>query len=203
MTMEFRKVPVGSLQANAYILYQPGRNDALVIDPGGAPETILEALDGKTLSGILLTHGHFDHIGAVSALRGPDTPVYIHGLDAPMLRDPALSYAAEGGGEVLDHGAADVLLSGGDTVQAAGITLAVLHTPGHTPGSVCFQCGDDLFSGDTLFREGYGRMDLAGGSMEAMVQSLRQLLSLDAGLRVHPGHGASTSIGEERRRYSL
>lgn len=190
-------LPVGALQANAYILYQEGREDALVVDPGAEPEAIREKLGGRTLAGILLTHGHADHIGAVAALRGPDTPVYIHRLDAPMLTDPALSLS-KFVGVPGDQGVADVLLDAGP-LEVAGIALEVLHTPGHTPGSVCYRCGDDLFTGDTLFQAGYGRTDFPGGDVRAIARSIRDLLALDEGIRVHPGHGAQTTIGAERR----
>ena len=195
--MEFITLPVGDLRANAYILYQPERDDALVIDAGAEPEKILAALDGRRLAGILLTHGHMDHIGAVKALRGPDTPVYIHREDGPMLVNPALSLAHMGGVEP-SQGEADVLLEAG-AIEVAGVPIEVIHTPGHTPGGVCYRCGDELFTGDTLFRRGYGRTDFPGGDIHALARSLRSLLALDANLRVHPGHGESTTIGEERR----
>lgn len=188
---------MGTLAANAYILFEPDREDALVIDPGADAEGIRAMLGGRRLAGILLTHGHTDHIGAVAALRGPDTPVYIHSLDAAMLTDPGLSLSTMTG-DAASQGEADVLLDEGD-ITVAGIPLTVIHTPGHTPGSVCFRHGDDLFSGDTLFQQGYGRTDFPGGDVRQMALSLRRLLALDADIRVHPGHGASTSIGAERR----
>lgn len=200
--MEFVVRPVGQLRANAYVLFQPEREDALVIDPGGEPEVIKAAAGGRRLAGIVLTHGHFDHMDAVSALRGPDVPVYIHEKDAGMLTDPERSYA-RGNGGVENHGAPDVLLKDGERLEIAGVPLDVIHTPGHTPGSICLLNGEDLFSGDTLFREAYGRLDLAGGSLEAMRKSLQRLFALDGSLKVHPGHGDSTTIAEERRRYSL
>lgn len=199
--MEFIVKPVGPLQANAYILFEPDRDDALIIDPGGDPEILRAMLDGRRLSGILLTHGHFDHIAAVAALRGPDTPVSIHRDDAPMLTDPALSLAhmMNAGSQ----GEADALLADGQEVTIAGVPLTVLHTPGHTPGGVCYRCGDDLFTGDTIFRRGYGRTDFPGGDMRSLGASLRRLLALGDHIRLHPGHGAATTIGAERKEYSL
>lgn len=195
--MQYTVLPVGSLRANAYILYMPEREDALVIDPGAQPEAILKALDGRRLAAIVLTHGHMDHIGAVSALRGPDTPVYIHEADARMLVDPSLSLAAMGGISP-SQGEADVLLREGE-VTIAGVPLEVIHTPGHTPGSICLRCGEELFTGDTLFLRGYGRTDFPGGDARQMALSLRRLLALDGRLRVHPGHGEATTIAAERR----
>lgn len=197
--MQYTVKPVGTLQANAYVLYQPERDDALVIDPGAEPEIIHAMLDGRRLSGIVLTHGHFDHIGAVSSLRSADAPVYIHRADADMLTRPDLNlaYLMQ---QTSDCGAADVLLEEGD-ITISGIRFQVLHTPGHTPGSICLRCGMDLFTGDTLFCRGYGRTDLPGGNAQQIRQSIRRLLSLDPGLRVHPGHGPSTTISAENEVY--
>ena len=193
--MEFAACPVGPIQENAYVLYAPDREDALVIDPGAEPERVRALLDGRKLLAVLLTHGHYDHVGAVAALRGPDAPVYIHGADAAMLTDPRLSLA---GIAAPAPGPADLFLTEGG-LTLAGLRLQVIHTPGHTPGSVCYRCGNDLFSGDTMFRAGYGRVDLPGGDARQMALSLRRLLSFDENVRVHPGHGASTRIGAERR----
>lgn len=195
--MQFITLPVGALEANAHILFAPAGKDALVIDPGAEPDRIRAALDGRRLAGILLTHGHADHIGAVSALRGPDTPVYIHAMDAEMLTNPALSLSSMFGLPP-SQGAADVLMEAGP-ITIAGLSLEVIHTPGHTPGGACFRCGDDLFTGDTLFKQGYGRTDFPGGDVRQLARSIRDLLALDAHVRVHPGHGDSTTIGAERR----
>lgn len=199
--MEFQCIQVGPLAVNAYLLFDPDRDDALVIDPGAKPDRILQVLDGRKLSGILLTHGHGDHIGAVAALRGPDTPVYIHAEDAAMLTNPSLSLALMTGAQE-SQGEADVLLGEGP-VQVAGIPLEVLHTPGHTPGSVCYRCGDVLFSGDTLFQQGYGRTDLPGGDMRKLGASIRRLMGLPGAMAVYPGHGEHTTIGAEKGQYCL
>ncbi len=198
--MEQRCIPVGEMMANAYILFQPDRDDALVIDPGAQPDRILSVLDGRRLSGIVLTHGHMDHIGAVGALRGKDVPVFIHAGDAPMLTDPALSLA-----NMLNmapsQGEPDHLLEEGE-ITIAGIPLTVLHTPGHTPGGVCLRAEGSLFSGDTLFARGIGRTDFPGGDFDTLVHSLRRLLALDGETAVYPGHGPATTIATERR-YAL
>jgi glyoxylase-like metal-dependent hydrolase (beta-lactamase superfamily II) len=195
--MAFQVQALGMAQANAYVIYDPARADAFVLDPGGEPEAIRLLLGERQLSGIVLTHGHFDHIGAVSALRGEGVPVYIHEADAPMLDNPNLSLAVMGGG-VQTHGAPDFCLTEGES-EIAGVAFEVLHTPGHTPGSICLKIGDDLFSGDTLFCAGVGRTDFPGGSAATLRQSLKRLLALPPETRVHPGHGEGTTIGAERR----
>lgn len=196
--MEFIIQPVGEMQANCYILYEPEREDALAIDPGAEPELIRLALDGRRLAGILLTHGHQDHIGAVRALRSAEAPVYIHLGDAPMLENPNLSLAVMVGGPQ-SQGAPDYILEEGG-ITLAGISVDVLHTPGHTPGSVCFLAGGALFSGDTLFASGgVGRTDFPGGDGRALSASIEKLMRLDESLRVYPGHGDETTIRAERR----
>lgn len=197
--MECIVQPVGEMQANAYIVYQPGTGDAVVIDPGAEPDLIHIALDGRRAAAIMLTHGHVDHIGAVAALRGPQTPVYIHKKDAQMLTNPNLSLAAMVGA-MGNQGDADAMLEEGP-LMLAGLPFEVLHTPGHTPGSVCLRIGDTLFTGDTLFRAGVGRTDFPGGDDAALARSIDRLMRLDADTRVYPGHGRATTIGDERRYY--
>ncbi len=195
--MDFDVQPVGEMQANAYVLFSPNGQDALVIDPGGEPEAVRLALKGRKLTGILLTHGHTDHIGAVASLRAEGAPVYIHAGDAKMLTNPNLSLAAMVGVPG-SQGDPDFCLEEGE-VELSGIVLHVIHTPGHTPGSVCFQWEDCLFSGDTLFKDGVGRTDFPGGDVYALACSLKHLMTLDPGMKVHPGHGGMTTIGDERR----
>ena len=185
--METRLIPVGPLSTACYLLYQPERSDCLLIDPGAEPETIRREAGNRRLAGILLTHGHFDHIGAVSALMEADTPLLIHELDAPLLGDTRLN-ASWLMGEPVTAPAATRLLKDGDTVDLAGITLTVLHTPGHTRGSVCYLCGGDLFTGDTILGGGWGRTDLPGGSEADMMKSLRRVFPYTKTHRVHGGH---------------
>lgn len=196
--MRIQCLPVGSLGTNAYIVCDENRTDAVVIDPGAEAGAIQRALQGRTIAAILLTHGHFDHISAVDALR-EGAFVAIHALDAPML------ISAQGNlscmlGKGFAIQAADRLLCEEDAVEAAGLTFEVLHTPGHTPGSVCYRCGGVLFSGDTLFSGGYGRYDLPGGDWDALSHSLRRVLALTGVERVCPGHGEETTLERERRR---
>ena len=193
--MEIQALQVGSIPTNCYLVFDPGRTDALVIDPGDNPERIFAALNGRTPAAVLLTHGHFDHTGALSAFAG--VPIYIHEADAPMLSDPHLS-VGDGNGDLRPRPAATHLLADGEQLHLAGLDIAVLHTPGHTPGGVTGQIGDALFTGDTLFAHGYGRTDLPGGDFSALRRSLRRLLHLAGDFRVFPGHSESTTLNHER-----
>lgn len=188
--LQIRRVTVGplALRTQCYVLWREGRADCVVIDPGDEPERIRQALDGKHLAAILLTHGHFDHIGAVGALAGEDTEIIIHRLDAPLLSDPERNVSAMVRRRITAP-MATRLVEEGDRVEAAGIAFTVLHTPGHTPGSVCYQTEHALFTGDTLFAQGWGRTDLPGGDELAMQRSLRRLAPLAGQCAVYPGHG--------------
>lgn len=186
--MQITTLSVGMLGTQCYIVFQPERQDCVVIDPGAEPETIRRAVGDRRIAAILLTHGHFDHIGAVDALRGKDVPVLVHALDAELLDDPRRNVSWMIGREVTAK-PAQRLLKDGDTVDQAGVCFQVLHTPGHTAGSVCYAAENELFTGDTLFLGGgYGRTDLPGGDANAMRISLRRLMPLTVGKNIHPGH---------------
>lgn len=196
--MQIQTIPVGELQANCYVLSLPEREDAIVIDPGAEEPAIRLALGKRKIAAILVTHGHYDHIGAVAALRSGGVPVYIGAQDAQNLVNPLYSLAAMFGGAP-SQGAADCLLEDGETLTLAGIRLRVLNTPGHTKGGCCFLTDEgQLFSGDTLFCGGTGRTDFPGGSAGEMAASLERLRALSPQTRVYPGHGEPTTIGEER-----
>lgn len=190
--MEILTIPCGSLQTNAY------RVDGMLwIDPGDA---LLPGSGDTSAEAVLLTHGHFDHmLSALPIAKRFGCPVFCGAEDHPMLSDP----------EAASYGLSPCTLPFPDGLEAEPYPeelfgFRVLRTPGHTPGSVClYHAGEGiLFSGDTLFRAGFGRTDLPGGSMHALLSSLRMLFTLPEETRVLPGHGGPTTIGEERRRYA-
>lgn len=181
---------LGSYQTNCYILHPEHSGGCLVIDPGYQPETVLSLLrqKGLTAQAILLTHGHFDHVGAVRELAAqPQCRVYLCPEDLsmpPMMTAGPLYYTDT--------------YHEGDGLTLAGLSFRVLHTPGHTPGSVCLLFENALFTGDTLFRGSCGRTDLPGGDWAAIVKSLKRLAALPGDIPVYPGHGESTTLNSER-----
>lgn len=189
--MKIAQMAVGSYQTNTYILCQEDSERCLIIDPGYEPERIMRYVNqrGLNVEAILLTHGHFDHVGGVKQLAAETgCQVYLCAEDLsmpPMMTAGPLYYTKT--------------YSEGSRLNLAGLDIAVLHTPGHTPGSVCLLVEDHLFSGDTLFSGSCGRTDLPGGSWATILKSLRRLAELEANLWVHPGHGQSTTLSEEKR----
>lgn len=140
--MQIRTIPVGDLETNCYILFKEGRNDAVILDPGADAEDILAALEGRIPAAVLLTHGHYDHTGALRAFE--NVPIYIHQMDSVMLEDSHYSFGRIAG----DHARrpqATAYLSEGQVLNLAGMELHILHTPGHTRGSVCFKSGRALY----------------------------------------------------------
>ncbi|MEO5367268.1 MAG: MBL fold metallo-hydrolase [Magnetococcus sp. WYHC-3] len=193
-------VATGPLEVNCQILSgAPGR--AVLIDPGGDAPLLLARLEELGLHPelILNTHGHFDHLGAVAALQKTCGCRFLIHPGDHFLVENAASHAARWG---LPFGAIprpDGPLSDGQTIEAAGIQLRIIHTPGHSPGGVCIAWDNDLATGDTLFAGSVGRTDLPGGHATQLMASIRdKLLPLSADIRCHPGHGPSTTLRAER-----
>ena len=189
--LKVHALTLGAYQTNCYIIHEADSKTCCVIDPGYEPEEVLDAADklGLTVEAILLTHGHFDHVGGVKTIAAETgCAVYICADDLslpPMMTAGALYYTKTYGE--------------GDTLHLAGLEISVLHTPGHTPGSVCLLVNDTIFSGDTLFSGSCGRTDLPGGSWATILKSLRRLRELETNYWVCPGHGESTTLAQEKR----
>lgn len=193
---------LGSVSTNCYIIYDEQTKKALIVDPADHAGRILDKCRelGVKPEGVLLTHGHFDHILAAKEVKKAyDCKLYAGRQEEEMLLDPAKNMTVQMGRQVSIR--PDVLVNDGDELQLAGFTWKVLETPGHTPGCICFYCAEEevLISGDTLFAESLGRTDFPGGSTQAIIQSISEkLFALPDETMVYPGHGEPTSIGHEK-----
>ena len=194
--MDYLRLPVGNYQANCCLVFD-NQNTAVVIDPGEEAARILRNIEENKLSvkAILLTHAHFDHIGAVKQVqKATNAPLWVHEAEVPALTDRQFNMMP-----IPYSLSADRELHDGEQVTVGDLVFTVLHTPGHTAGSVCFLCEDTLFSGDTLFACGVGRTDFPGGDTRALWNSLKALSQLPPHTRVVAGHGEETTIGAEFR----
>lgn len=192
--MLIKTIPVGQLETNCYIVIDENSLECAVIDPGDESNTIMDYLESNHLQCrvILLTHGHYDHVGAVNeVLEQTGAHMYINPRDegyAPGLS--GMKFKMPEGGRYYDEG---------DCVKVGSLEFKVIATPGHTPGGVCLICGDALFTGDTLFKGSCGRTDLPGGSMQAEMRSLKKICALEGDYEVYPGHMDGSTLERERR----
>ncbi|NUU61163.1 MBL fold metallo-hydrolase [Paenibacillus agri] len=202
MMLNIRSFTLGPLQTNAYLLTGADPARGIIIDPGMNPAALVRSIEGMEIEAILLTHAHFDHMGGVDEIRKlKNCPVYLHPLESQWLENPKLngSLMWPNLSSPLTTAPAEYDLGEGQVLDLIGHTFRVFHTPGHSPGSVSFLCGDDLFSGDVLFKLGVGRTDLTGGRERDLFDSIRgKLYRLDGEVKVYPGHGSRTTIGFER-----
>ena len=199
--MEIDSMVVGPIQATAWLVWDPDSRAGFLIDPGDEPERLAAWVESRQvrLEMLVGTHGHLDHVAGAAPLQEKlGLPFALHPADRPLLE--AMPDMARQFG--LPPAAPPVLdreLAAGETLRAGALELTVAHTPGHSPGSVTLQGGNHLFCGDLVFAGSVGRTDLPGGSMEELVRSIReQILTLDDGTVIHPGHGPDTTVGRER-----
>ena len=188
--LKIHTLPLGSYQTNCYIFHDSDSQTCCVIDPGYTPEVVLDTAEslGLTVEAILLTHGHFDHVGGVkqiAAETGCEVYLCAEELGLPPMLTAGRLYHTKTYAE-------------GSRLHLAGLDISVIQTPGHTPGSVCLMVEDALFSGDTLFAGSCGRTDLPGGNWATILKSLRRLREMEGDFRVFPGHGESTTLAEEK-----
>ncbi len=201
--MDVRSFTVGPAQENCYLVRREGSDRAVIFDPGDEPDRLLNAIErlGLTLDGILLTHTHFDHVGAVAPVaRETGAEVWVPEIERGVLADINSHVPFPGFGPFESYEAEQSLV-GGERLELAGLEIDVLFTPGHSPGHVSFSIPDELalFSGDVLFQGSVGRVDLPGGDWETLLASIASLVeALPPETAVHPGHMGNTTLGAER-----
>jgi hydroxyacylglutathione hydrolase len=202
--IDARMFTVGPVQENCYVVREQGSHSGLIVDPGEEPERLLEAIEAlgvEQVAAILLTHTHFDHVGAVAPVaRATGAPVYCPELETQVLAN-IMDYVPWAGLGPFESYDADETLKGGETLELAGLTIDVIFTPGHSPGHLSYSLKDHaaLFSGDVLFEGSVGRTDLPGGDWPTLLGSIEQLVdALPAETTVYPGHMGVTTLGHER-----
>lgn len=200
--MIVKKIPVGMLLTNCYLVCDEQTKEAIVIDPGSKPEKILEQIAelGCTVKYIVFTHGHYDHIVAAHYIQEPTGAlIAMHQGDSSWLAADVVAsrgrYTTAGYVEVKP----DILLDDGDVLKVGNLEFKVLSTPGHSSGCICLVCEDYIFTGDTLFKGQCGRCDLTGGDFQSMLVSLKKISELPGDYHVCPGHEYSTTLDEERK----
>jgi hydroxyacylglutathione hydrolase len=190
---------VGEYFMNCYLVENTDTRQLVIVDPGADAGRIADAAGDRKPAAVLLTHGHYDHIGAVDAICGRyRIPFYIHEADAPKLTDPALNVGAEFGYDVHVE-TKPLFVTDNQVLTLAGMKITVLHTPGHSKGGVCYLLPENagLMCGDTLFDGGYGRFDFVDGDFSELKNSLRRILYMHPRMPAYPGHGGPTFAGRD------
>ena len=192
-------IPVGPIAANCYVVENLETGECLIVDPGDESERIIRLVGSRKPQAVLLTHGHYDHIGAVDAMCSHfDIPVYLHELEADKLSDAEKNLSTLFSEAAVQH-TQPRLLHADERITLAGIELEVLHTPGHSAGCVCYRLPDaqGMLTGDTLFANGYGRTDFYDGDFHQLYQSLRRLMRLTPKMVTYPGHDVPGTVGRD------
>lgn len=196
--MKIHTLTLGAYQTNCYIVHAVASQSCCIIDPGYESDTILKKIDslGLTVDAVLLTHGHFDHVGAVEEIvEATGCRLWMHEADWRKPLDPMTTYFYP----LANCDFTDVNFCREESeITAGGLTFRCLETPGHTGGSVCYLCDGAIFSGDTLFAGSCGRVDLPGGDSAAMTASLNRLAQLEGAYTIHPGHGPGSTLAREK-----
>ena len=197
--IKIHTLPLGSYQTNCYIVHEADSKTCAILDPGFTPELALEYVDklGLTVDAVLLTHGHFDHVGGVEAIiKATNCALWMHERDYTQFKNPQNDFFYP----IHDCDFTEVrFCEDGEQIHAGGLTFTALETPGHTWGSVCYLCENAMFSGDTLFAGSCGRTDLPGGDWQTIMLSLERLAELEENYTVYPGHGESSALERERK----
>ncbi len=195
--MKIKKFEVGPLLVNCYVVFDEKSSEAFVVDPGDEPDLIMDFIkeEGLNLKYIICTHGHFDHIGAVKEIREETgAKIILHKADLEIYRNSPEIALQFFGIEIEPQPEPDILFEDDETLQIFGKELKFIHTPGHSPGSISIYIDGLIFTGDTLFAGSVGRTDLVGGSMHALLQSLKKIANLPHNTVVYPGHGPKTKL---------
>ena len=197
--LKIHTFPLGAYQTNCYIVHDDAAKSCAIIDPGYEPQTILQTLEhlGLTADAVLLTHGHFDHVGAVEKIvTETGCQLWMSQSDWSQVPTPATYHYFP----LANCDFCNVqFCKEGQQIKAGGLTFTVMETPGHTTGSVCYLCENHMFSGDTLFQGSCGRTDLPGGDWATITKSLKRLAGLEGNFWVYPGHGPSTTLRDEKK----
>ncbi len=198
--MKVRRLTVGPLETNCWLVADDEGAPVLVIDPAGEAERIIQEVDGREVVGVVLTHGHFDHLGAAGELvEATGAPLLVHAADAPQVSS-SVANGARFFGFDMEAPEPDGTLEEGASLAVGSVELEVLHTPGHTPGGISLLGEGHLFSGDLVFAGSVGRTDFPGGDAGALERSIAEKVApLPDETVIHPGHGPDTTVGRERR----